>query len=112
MNDDLDLDNLAQLKEILGERFSELIETFQSDAETRVATIRTALESSDLASIRHQAHGLKGSCRNIGANGLAELAATLEDQAHDASLENGLQQLAAVEQKLAAVNTQLDALIE
>ncbi len=111
MSDEVDLDNLNMLKDLLGEKFVELVDTFISDSAQRLAAIRTALSSGDIEQIRHQSHGLKGSCRNLGANPLGDLCQTMETQAHDGQLIEGEQQLAAIEQKLAAVNEVLRTLL-
>ncbi|MFL0799190.1 MAG: Hpt domain-containing protein [Agarilytica sp.] len=111
MSDDVDLENLNMLKDLLGDKFIELIETFISDSAQRIDAIQRALASGDIEQIRHQTHGLKGSCRNLGANPLGDLCQVMETQAHEGQLTDGEQQLAAIEQKLAAVNGALKSLL-
>ncbi len=111
MSDELDLDNLNMLKDLLGERFGELIETFLKDSSERVSLMTSGLGDADDVVVRHAAHGLKGSCRNIGANPLGDICAVLEDQATAGSIQDGQQQLAAIAQKLAAVTSELKALL-
>lgn len=104
---EVDREMLDNLKTILEDRFELLITTYISDSESRRARLREALERKDFEAIRHEAHGLKGSSRNIGANEFADICATVETQAthkDDTDLE---QNIAAVEQKLAAVLQEL-----
>lgn len=103
MSEEIDVANLGMLKELLGDKFTELVETFLADSEERIDAIRESLLTYDVERIRHEAHGLKGSCRNIGANLLGDLCQTMEYQARDEQLQGGEQQLAAIEQKFAAV---------
>ncbi len=111
MSDEVDLDNLTMLKDLLGEKFIELVETFISDSAQRVTAMHSALSAGDIEQVRHQSHGLKGSCRNLGANPLGDLCQVMETQAHEGQLLEGEQQLAAIEKKLAAVNNALKALL-
>ncbi len=111
MSDELDLDNLNMLKDLLGERFAELIDTFLKDSSERISLITSGLADADDSVVRHAAHGLKGSCRNIGANPLADICSVLEDQAVAGEIEDGQQQLAAIEQKLAAVTSELKSFL-
>ena len=104
---EIDLDNLNMLKELLADRFQELIDTFLSDSEVRITKLKEALAAGDMDQVTHQAHGLKGSCRNIGANPLAAICEVVEDQSRKNALVDGEQQLAAIEQKFAAVSAAL-----
>lgn len=111
MSDELDLDNLNMLKDLLAERFGELIDTFLKDSSERISLMTSGLADGDDVVVRHAAHGLKGSCRNLGANPLGDICAVLEDQAAAGEIQDGQQQLAAIEQKLAAVTAELKGLV-
>lgn len=94
---------LAQLQDLLGDRFSELVERFIADGNRRVQLLREAVMNKDFDLIHAEAHGLKGSSRNIGANDLGNVCADLEQQGRSAN-GDGLETLfAAVEQEFAAV---------
>lgn len=108
---EVDLDNLNMLKELLADRFQELIDTFISDSVERIAKLKEALAAGDMNQVTHQAHGLKGSCRNIGANPMAAICEIVEDQSRKNALEDGEQHLAAIEQKFAAVTAILKDLV-
>lgn len=103
----IDAENLDMLKGLLGDRFNELIETYLADSEARMNKLRTAICEGDLNAVMHQAHGLKGSSRNIGANSFADLCHTLESQARVELIEAEQQQLAALETSFAAVSEAL-----
>jgi len=109
MTEDVDAATLLTLKELLGEKFSELIHTYMSDSVERYNAAKEAFAVYDLDTVNREIHGLKGSSRNIGANKLADICQDLESQAKDGAVEQGEKKLAAVEQHLAAVNTQLSS---
>jgi len=101
---------LDSLKSILEDRFGLLIETYMSDSEGRCSRLKDAIENLDYAAICHEAHGLKGSSRNIGANSFADICAIIETQASHED-QTGLQQnFAALENRLAAVFDELKEL--
>lgn len=94
---------LTQLQELLGDRFSELVERFIADGNRRIHLLRDAVVNKDFDVIHAEAHGLKGSSRNIGANDLGGVCADLEQKGRSAN-DEGLETLfAAVEQEFAAV---------
>jgi len=100
---------MNQLKELLDDRFNELLERFVEDSSKRLGLLKDAVPSRNYKVIHSEAHGLKGSCRNLGANPLGDLCSQLEDQGKSES-DKGLESLfAAVEQEFAGV---LDALQE
>jgi histidine phosphotransfer protein HptB len=78
----LDADVLAKLEELMGEDFHLLVETYLKDSEHRLAQLMTA---ADLQVVREAAHSFKGSSSNMGAVGLAQLCAELENQPVEAS---------------------------
>ncbi|MFL0809568.1 MAG: Hpt domain-containing protein [Agarilytica sp.] len=104
MSEEIDENNLAMLKDLLGDKFDELVDTFLQDSRQRYKAMQVGLDNGDINELRHQVHGLKGSCRNIGVNPLADLCQILETQAEEGTLKNELQQMAAIEQKLAVVS--------
>lgn len=102
---------LEQLKDLLGERFQELVETFIRDGGRRMDLMRSAVPKRDFVTVHAEAHGLKGSARNIGANILGDVCCQLEqigDAADEARLETNF---AAVEQEFAAVCDTLRAYV-
>ena len=103
----IDAAMMAQLKELLGERFGELVERFIQDGERRISLLRSAVVQPDFDVVHAEAHGLKGSSRNIGANVLGTLCGDLEQSGKDRSVANLPTLFAAVEQEFAAVCAEL-----
>lgn len=100
---ELDHASLRNLKDLLGDKFPELVETFLRDSNGRLSSIRNSLKNRDARKAAHDIHALKGSCRNIGANPLAELCEILERQTIADLIVDTEQQLAAIEHRLALV---------
>lgn len=110
----IDMAMMTQLQELLGERFGELIERFIQDGERRINLLRSAVLQSDFDPaqpdfdvVHAEAHGLKGSSRNIGANGLGMLCDQLEQLGKERSALTMPTVFAALEQEFAAVCAEL-----
>ncbi|WP_096084558.1 Hpt domain-containing protein [Agaribacterium haliotis] len=108
----LDQAMLHQLKDLLGEKFETLVTAFIDDGGKRLERLSLAVTGPEFHIVRAEAHGLKGSCRNIGANALADICADIENaaQKEDASnlapnLASALQMFADVCEQLRRVNT-------
>lgn len=103
VHEKIDAAMLVQLQELLGERFAELIDRFISDGTRRMELLRRAVPARDFDTIHAEAHGLKGSSRNIGANALGQVCGDLEQKGRNSD-GTGIDPLfAAVEQEFAAV---------
>lgn len=79
----LDMDVLNELKDVMGEEFPLLIDTFVSDSDQRIITIEQAVQAADPEAIRRTAHSFKGSASNMGAAGLTEFCRQLEALGHE-----------------------------
>lgn len=108
---EVDQEMLDNLKMILEDRFELLIATYISDSEGRRVRLREAVSRADFSAIRHEAHGLKGSSRNIGANSFADICAIVEAQATHGDQAGLEQNVAVMEHKLAAVLEELNQII-
>jgi len=86
--DHLDQQTLSALKEVMGNDFSLLINTFLQDSETRLTTLRSLIDTEGYDAIRRAAHSFKGSCSNMGALLLASYCAELESNALNNSVAN------------------------
>ena len=82
-----DLQALQQLKEIMADDFAKLVETFTSDSDMRIRTLRDAVAEQDGEQIRQIAHSFKGSAMNLAALPLAELCNTMEHKGQLAELD-------------------------
>ena len=71
------------------ELLREVLEAFVADAPRRLEALARGLEEWDAESVRYHAHTLKGAAINLGAEGLAEVAAKLEKLAERRDLEEG-----------------------
>jgi histidine phosphotransfer protein HptB len=73
---------LADLEEMQEEGepdfVAELIGLYLEDAPRKLAQMREAARAADASSLRHAAHGLKGSSSSLGAFGVAAVCAELE----------------------------------
>ena len=110
-NSEVDRETLDSLRSILEDRFDLLITTYINDSEGRRIRLREAVERFDFAAIRHEAHGLKGSSRNIGANNFADICAIVEEQASHEDKTGLEQNVAAIENRLAAVFEELNQVL-
>lgn len=70
---------------------TELLELFISDTRTHLAKLETALQQQDTDQVRRLAHHLKGSSANVGAMRFSDIAAALETEARQNSLQNGIE---------------------
>lgn len=94
----LDKGALDELKRLMGDEFSLLIDTFESDSALRIEAIAEAVASGNADEIRRAAHSFKGSAGNMGAVALTEHCRRLEDLANSGSIEGAetlLQQITA-----------------
>lgn len=74
----LNLEQLAELKEVLEDEFLVLINTYLQDAMLRQQMISNAVKSEDYEAARLAAHSLKGASANLGASMLANICEHLE----------------------------------
>lgn len=88
----LDIEALDELKQIMGDEFSLLIDTFINDSIVRLETIKEAVVAEDPEAIRRTAHSFKGSAGNMGARHLTDLCRRLEELGHSGS-SNGAESL-------------------
>jgi HPt (histidine-containing phosphotransfer) domain-containing protein len=83
----LDLDTLKELKIIMGDEYSLLLETFINDSVIRIKTVAEAVAAQDPDTIRRAAHSLKGSAGNMGAVKLSLICKSLEELGASGSVQ-------------------------
>ncbi len=105
----LNADMLNELRELLAENFNELINRYISDSQARFNLLQAAIKNLDFKVIYYEAHGIKGSSRNMGADILAEIMARLEALGHDQNSEGITEVFAAAEAEYAKVVVGLKA---
>jgi HPt (histidine-containing phosphotransfer) domain-containing protein len=59
----------------------ELIDSFQSDTASRLQRLHDAICRFDAATVKAEAHSVRGSARQMGADGLADLCQAIESSA-------------------------------
>jgi hypothetical protein len=74
---------VSELKDVMGEGFSALVDSFRADAEKRLGALEQHLADADPEALRQQAHSFKGSSGNVGA----DLCLSLEKQADGGDLQ-------------------------
>ena len=70
------------------EILNEIIQLFIENSAEKINYLREAIKEKDLARIKIEAHGLKGSCGNIGATYIADLCFKIETEAKANNLKN------------------------
>jgi len=86
-NETVDPGRLRELRGAYGDVAAQLLELFETTAATTLGELRAAAAAGDRDEVRRLAHRLKGSARNVGANGMADLAAALEQGGGPAALD-------------------------
>ncbi|MCR9261271.1 MAG: Hpt domain-containing protein [Pseudomonadaceae bacterium] len=101
MNEVLNEELLNELKLIMEDEFSDLMQTFLVESEKQFLSAQSAWDGGDFPKLRLSAHSLKGSCANVGAEQLQQTCALLENQALAGNGDH-------VPELLARVSTQLN----
>lgn len=78
---------IMELKEVMGEDFHVLLETFLVDSKQRLEHLQEAIAAETAEELRHTAHSFKGSSGNIGAAQLSSLCKDLEDLGRAGTVE-------------------------
>lgn len=107
MSELLDSEMLNELKEIMEDDFSSLLETFLVESEKQYKAVQAAWQNQNMDELRRAAHTLKGSCGNIGAMPLRDICEGLEHDARDAQTDRIPDLLANTEQQLSEVHQEL-----
>jgi PAS domain S-box-containing protein len=92
-----------------GTLMDEVVATFLRIAPARLTAIKKAARGNPTA-LEREAHSFLGSCGNIGARRMAELCARLEVLGRSGSIEGAADIAGALEQELAMVRPELEAL--
>ena len=94
-----DIDLLKEIASLFLEMYPEVLEE-----------IRYAADHKDAKALERSAHGLKGSVANFGAATAVESARNLEYMGRDSKLDHAPSELRNLEQALAALKPELEAL--
>jgi PAS domain S-box-containing protein len=74
--------------EIGFEVVDEIISLFNDDSAQRLEKLRKAVKEKDFLQIKIEAHGLKGSCGNVGAKYIADLCLQIENDSEEKNLKD------------------------
>jgi len=108
-NTTIDSETMAGFQALGGKDFMvKIITQFVQDASESVTQLQNALDMEDRDALTEVAHGLKGICRNIGAQQLAELAFAMEQQGRYDSFDSLGDQFAILEEELAKAKKALE----
>ena len=102
---------LEDIKELMEEDFSILIDTFIVDCDKRIIDLKTAISNQDDKEVREIAHGFKGSSSNLGAVTLAEVSFTLETMGRTAKLEGAEESFQELEEEYLIVKKYFTSLL-
>jgi len=106
----IDQTQLASLREIresgTADFVTALIDIYLGEVPSTLRALNEAVLKEDMLEVRKRAHFLKGSSGNIGATGMAELSAALENQDSDQDVG---QLLARLEHEFEVVGIALSA---
>ncbi len=109
----IDPSALTELRELQNEDepdlLYELVATFLDDAQPRLATLRDAVNGDDAQIIEKEAHALKGSCANFGANAMERICERLQIAGRSGDLADAFELLARLEGEFERVRQALTA---
>lgn len=106
-NEVVKTETIIELKEILADEFSNLVTSYLEDAQARMKKLQLAIEGADAAVIKAEAHSLKGSSLNLGAQCLPELCSQLESCGNTESLEDTPELFSKIESEFLRVESAL-----
>ena len=99
----LDLERLNRISRGKVEFQQRLVEAFIKNAQPGLEQMRHALQVHDFGTIEQQAHRIKGASANVGVQLMPQVAAQLEQQAREKTLEGATEKLEALERQLEQV---------
>ncbi len=99
---------IAELKDILADDFDMLVDSFIEDAERRMQLLADAVSRSDSGVIRNEAHSLKGSSLNLGAELLPQLCSAMETKGKENDLTDSENLFKEIEAEFARVKSELN----
>jgi len=83
----MDAAAFAEMKELMGESFNEVISMCLQSLPAQLAEIESAIKDNNVDTLFSVSHKMKSSCGSIGAFGLAERAEAIELISRDGSTD-------------------------
>lgn len=96
----IDWEHLHQISDGNEEFELELLQVFIKDTQTHLLAAETAIAEQDYGAIEQEAHHIKGASGNVGIKTMQTVAATLEQQARQQQVEDGLSSISQLEEVL------------
>ncbi|VAW54647.1 hypothetical protein MNBD_GAMMA06-521 [hydrothermal vent metagenome] len=93
----------AEMKELMGESFTDIISMCLQTLPEQLAEIETAIQNQDADILFKTSHKMKSSCGSIGAFGLAEKIEVIELIGRDGSTQGANDALAEIQNSLTDV---------
>jgi two-component system, sensor histidine kinase and response regulator len=113
MEASVDREVLARLRRLQGEDepdiVAELTGMFLKDTRSRLDAVEEALQKGDAPAVKRAAHALKGGSGSMGARGMSDLCAQLEDVGASGDLSRGPVLLGRIREELGRVERALEA---
>lgn len=100
-------EKLNELKELMGDAFNMLIETYITDSSNIITNLRKEKSSNNAAEVHRLAHSLKSSSANLGAQNISDIAKQLELEAKEGNLANADGYINQIEKLHPAVSGEL-----
>ena len=107
----LDGEILEELRMVMGNEFSALLQTFINDSSQRVAAIQREIAAQDVVGLRAAAHSFKGSSSNMGARYLAQLCKEIEELALAGEISTCAPLLQELTNEFTAVKHEVETLL-
>lgn len=107
----LDQAATQELRNIMGNEFALLVQTFIRDSAQRIEAIRTGVTGGDVDGMRRAAHSFKGSAANMGAPRLADLCRALEELGRSGETNGAYPLIDELVVEYGAVERELTALL-
>ncbi len=87
----------------------EILDVFATDSRARLGVLEIALQRYDFTSVREEAHTIKSSALNVGAEAISSLATELMQAAKDQQTEFALSLLEDIKRELSEVESSIPA---
>lgn len=107
----INLSQFEELKELLSEDFTDLMQTYMQDSLQRLSEMDTAYTNLDNRLGYNAAHSLKGASSNLGATELTELCYKLQEICRTGQIHRHQQLIEEIKTECHAVNDQIKSLI-
>ena len=103
----LDSSNLDMLRDIIGDELKDALNIYMESTPDTILKLQEAIATQSVSNIELQAHTLKGSAANIGANQLSIMSDELEQKAKHGDMDSLPGLLSKIENESKAVDLAL-----